>query len=363
MGTFAKMRRVVAVFGTQQFLARLSQPEQGQSFWPTGRTRATGSWRASATSKRARLLCQEACPTCWPASADPKLLDIGVDDRSLLLRAVYRDDVATMLRFLERAGGVDVVIGPNGETPLAVACSEGSSAVVEELLKSKADPNAIDADGSTCLALACSHGQLDIVDLLMKDGSTDASIRDKHGFTALHKAIQNRYQHLVHSLLSYRVNPNTAAPGSGQLKVERPVHMVLRPLTMQQPQNAAIRAGMLDSLLGFGANAKAKDGDGDTPLHLCARQGDLWGLWALFGRVPDANQAAFVSNRRGVTVMDEAASWGIDAVIVAHAARFLAPVRRILEDYWVPLTFAFNLMFTCFLWTRFLQYRSFIKGA
>merc|ERR1712151_1002751 len=91
---------------------------------------------------------------------------------------------------------------------------------------------------------------------------------------------------------------------------------------------------MGEVLLGYGADPLLGDVHGDTPLHLCARTGDIVGIWLLLVEMEDAQHITEVKNMAGVTVLQEADAWGVDAgIIVRLAVSLPRPVKRYLLSW------------------------------
>uniref|UniRef100_A0AAY5EXU8 KN motif and ankyrin repeat domains 4 n=1 Tax=Electrophorus electricus TaxID=8005 RepID=A0AAY5EXU8_ELEEL len=85
----------------------------------------------------------------------------------------------------------------SGQTALMLAVSHGRSAMVQVLLKFKADANVQDHEGSTALMSACEHGHTEIVTMLLDTPGCDTSLMDKNGHTALSKAIRASHSEIV----------------------------------------------------------------------------------------------------------------------------------------------------------------------
>ena len=139
--------------------------------------------------------------------------------------------------------------GEDGVTSLATACLEEVLDVVELLLKAGADPMAADSDGMNCLHLAAQLSNAALLKLLLDlpAKKPDVNKADKSGNTPLHFAVE----------------PSDAA-------------------------DAAAAGECVTMLLNYGANAAAKNGDGNTAQDL-----------ASLGEVKTALQGGNKSSRRG----------------------------------------------------------------
>jgi len=145
------------------------------------------------------------------------------------------------------------------ETPLQQAAHRASVLTVKALLKNGANVNAQDIYGSSTLHTAIFYSREDIVRCLIEYGA-DANIKDKFGLTPLHSFAS----HLIPNFFIGRmlienggadVNANSKWQGT-------PLHI------------AASRSTSITSafLIENGANARAVDCFGSTPLH-CAVKG------------------------------------------------------------------------------------------
>jgi len=79
-----------------------------------------------------------------------------------------------------------------GETPLHVACANGSIRCVELLLHKGCDIDAVDKSGRGALHYAVESGNYDIV-LWIMDECRSTDVPDSAGVTPLHIAIQNDF--------------------------------------------------------------------------------------------------------------------------------------------------------------------------
>ncbi|KAM9380299.1 BRCA1-associated RING domain protein 1 [Phaethornis superciliosus] len=87
-----------------------------------------------------------------------------------------------------------------GETLLHVASIKGDLAVVEQLLKSGADPNVKDNAGWTPLHEACNHGHREVVELLLQSKASVNSTGYQND-SPLHDAVKNGHVSIAELLL------------------------------------------------------------------------------------------------------------------------------------------------------------------
>lgn len=131
----------------------------------------------------------------------------GLDDA--LMGASRKGDLRAVQRLLDRGANPNVRgTGPLSKmradksmTPLRIATGVPSGAVVKELLRRGADPNAQDEDGDTALIQAASARHLDVTQILLRSGA-DPNIRSDGGWTALKYAVANGNTAIVQELLA-----------------------------------------------------------------------------------------------------------------------------------------------------------------
>lgn len=138
------------------------------------------------------------------AAASSSVLAGAYDD---LIAAVYRDDTHAVMDLVSR--GMDVnSVDPAGNTLLHVAARNGNNALVEALLKQKANPNARNRVGDTPLALAAYNGKQTAIDSLLAAGAQINS----PGWNALHYAVFAEQPEIVAHLLSKGAQVDLRAP-------------------------------------------------------------------------------------------------------------------------------------------------------
>eukprot|EP01116_Phalansterium_solitarium_P021585 TRINITY_DN6777_c0_g1_i2.p1 TRINITY_DN6777_c0_g1~~TRINITY_DN6777_c0_g1_i2.p1 ORF type:complete len:472 (-),score=63.31 TRINITY_DN6777_c0_g1_i2:202-1617(-) len=181
------------------------------------------------------------------------------------------------------------------------ACARGDSAVVRQILegdRARLDLHALDEDGNSALHWACVGGHVDIVRMLLETGS-DAELRSRDGFTALHSVAQEDH-HQVLSLLvdrgakvdapNFEDNRNTtlhyaACWGASQcvkILLSRRADVNCQAKDRSTPLSFAAEKGHVEiakMLLDAGADLESKNDSeekgGATPLLLAAHNGQL----------------------------------------------------------------------------------------
>jgi len=99
------------------------------------------------------------------------------------------------------------LIPHGGETALMFAARIGDLASAKLLLAAGANANDADAWGVSAMVLAAHSGFTELVEFLLDSGADANAIGP--GFTALHEAVMRRDERMVTALLSHGANPNT----------------------------------------------------------------------------------------------------------------------------------------------------------
>jgi uncharacterized protein len=211
----------------------------------------------------------------------------GRDGTPALHWTIRVDDLETAGQLL-RAGADPKLVTRYGVTPMSVAASNGSAAMLKLLLESGADPNAPDGAGDTPLMAAAQVGSLDSVKALLAAGAT-LDARDKtFQQTALMAAIRANQTEIVRYFIQQGASVNAqtrtgdaprwvlpnSVPGFGhgigiiRGGIPERGSRYLIPGAMT-PLLYAARDGRLTSatlLLDAGANIEQADANGITPL-------------------------------------------------------------------------------------------------
>jgi ankyrin repeat protein len=138
------------------------------------------------------------------------------------------------------------------DTPLKAAAGKGRVEVVRYLLDEGADINLM-PDGSSPLARACHYGHVEVVALLLARGADTGPSDD--GWTPLMAASSEGHMDVVELLLAHGCGHiDLQFPSSGQSAL----HWAC----------ACPRAGVVEVLLGAGADPHVVDHFGDTPLSI-----------------------------------------------------------------------------------------------
>lgn len=134
----------------------------------------------------------------------------------------------------------------------------GDAEFVKYLLtEARVDPNAVNGNGVTALMTVCRNGSLDIAKLLVAHGAK-VDLSDHYGSTALHEAIQAQDPEVLAWVLPQTLQLVNRGDGWGR----RPAH------------HAAEKSDalpLLRLLVKAGANLELRDSDGESVLHVAAR--------------------------------------------------------------------------------------------
>ena len=184
----------------------------------------------------------------------------------------------------------------SGETPLHMAAARGHLSVVRALISEfKADVNACTENGETPLHLAADRGHLSVVQVLISEFKADVNAHTKSGETPLHKAAAWGHLSVVLELISEFKADVNACSNSGSTPFNMAVHGIAYnnnedvALALMNEFHCDTKGGtpyihtacergwvnLVRALVQkHGTDiVTAKDGNGNTPLHVVAMSG------------------------------------------------------------------------------------------
>jgi len=193
------------------------------------------------------------------------------DGSTALHWAAYRDDVDIAKLLIQSRANVKAKTRLADMTPLHLAATNGSSAMIELLLKVGAEPNVPNGNGTTPLMLAAASGRTDAIKALLDHGA-DVNARDfNNGQTALmFAAARNRGPAIL-------------------LLVDRGANLALTSKVNQVRPNASGKN--VNGGAGEGVTNSAEVG-GNTALLYAARDGLMDAVQALIAAGANVNEAS-----------------------------------------------------------------------
>src|SRR4030095_10339295 len=187
---------------------------------------------------------------------------------------------------LIRAGAKPQVANRDGATPMFLAAVNGSSAMIEVLLKAGADPNAaVLSHGETALMMSSRTGKVEAVRVLVENGAAVNAAENLRGTNALMWAAEQGHAEVVRFLLEHGADVRAQSAVVKQLG--RNGLVFARPDADGRPNGEpmggltallfATRQGALESvraLVTAGADVHQVSADGSSPLLVAIQNGN-----------------------------------------------------------------------------------------
>jgi ankyrin repeat protein len=272
-------------------------------------------------------------------------------DGTTALHWAVRNDDATLVDRLIRAGANAKAENRYGVTPIALACENGSAPVVERLLKAGVSANTTGPLGETALHLCARTGKADAVRMLLTNGARVDTIENWRGQTPLMWAAAEGNVDAMRMLIEAGadVNARSSIIVWERQRSEEPRDKWLPPGGLT-PLLFASRDGKVASaraLLDAGADINLVDPDRHTPLILALTNGQFDVAGLLIERGADVNmedkvgQTALYAAVNGHTVPasnrpapretdDTLSSLDVIKMLLAKGAKVDAPLRAAL---------------------------------
>lgn len=200
----------------------------------------------------------------------------GSDGRTVLHRAAYFDQTASIDALVEAGANTEARDRHIGWTPLHGAAAEGSSNAIVALLRHGAKKDALDWHGRSPLHLATQEGHIDVVRALLSAGADTSLCCGKSELTALDVAVTEGHADVMREILESGVDVNVNATDS-------------RGLTILHHAAYADEPWAIDALLKAGADAEAQDNAASTALLVAADQGCACAAEALLAAGANVN--------------------------------------------------------------------------
>ena len=204
--------------------------------------------------------------------------------------------------------------------PLFLAVNRHATEAVAELLRAKADPNALDPRGRSLLFEALPHAPT--LQALLESGA-NPNVADSEGDSPLFRAVYTTNQPAVELLLAHQADTTAARKSDGWTPLHLAAALGVKPIAElllnagaainvtskrgETPLHVAVRYDMPEVaalLLARKADPNAKDIEGQTPLHFAVANGQSAMATLLLANQADPNER----NNSGLTPLDLAKS-------------------------------------------------------
>lgn len=144
---------------------------------------------------------------------------------------------------------------------LVNAVQQNNFELVEKLISQGYNVNQKDADGNSLLIISSANGNAEIVKLLLSSGALLSDVDANMKATALHAAAYLGYPEVMNILIEQGIDLNIQGPYNG--------YTALHDAILQNNIEG------IKILLDSGANTELRGKDGNTPLMLAKKQGNL----------------------------------------------------------------------------------------
>ena len=248
------------------------------------------------------------------------------DGTTALHWAAYGDDPEMAKLLIEAGANVKASTRLGGLTPLLMAATNGSAAMIDLLLKAGADVNSTDAHETTPLMLAAASGSSDAVKTLLDHGAEVNAREATWGQTALMFASALNRAAVIDLLIAHHADANVTSKA-----------VSLAPYT---PYNANEKDQEVDPY----ANTPRAMG-GMTALHYAAREGQGDAVRSLVEGGANINQSSAADNTSVLTEAIINGHYDIAKFLLDHGADpkvintdGLGPLYALIDMQWANRT-------------------------
>jgi ankyrin repeat protein len=258
------------------------------------------------------------------------------------LHLASREGMIEAVRLLIEHGADATILDKHGSTPLhlASAARHGNVEGVCLLIEHGADITAQDKEGSTPLHLASQSEHMEFTRFLVEHGA-DLTVQDMNGSTPLHLASKYARVEIVRFLVEHGANPTVQdkegstplhlasySPGDMDESLELfNEHKNIRELGWEVDerelrQEMASLSGNVEVsrvLVEHGADVRAQNKEGSTPLHLASRHGTVGVARFLLEQGADVA----TEDNEGLTPLHLASRegyMGVEKLLIEHGA-------------------------------------------
>jgi len=218
-----------------------------------------------------------------------------------LMEAASRGNLNEVKKQL--AAGAEInTRSPAGLTPLMLALFYGSGhdEVINFLIESGADLNAVDVNGNTGLMIAIERNSNEGVVALINHKAA-VYVKNNEGRTALHIAAKHLYRKSVQALLEAKseVTASSAGVDVRGVEVNGRDNSGRTPLMLAADNEGFVPDEVMALLLDHGAQIDDQDPQGNTALMFAAKAGSMSGVEYLVSRKANIN----LKNSSGETAL------------------------------------------------------------
>ncbi|MHC9537914.1 MAG: ankyrin repeat domain-containing protein [Vulcanimicrobiota bacterium] len=197
-----------------------------------------------------------------------------------LRHAIAKDNINMAAMLIARGANVNRT-NNQMSTPLHCAAFKGNLPITKLLLSNGAALNIHDSQGATPLHMTADNGKREVAEYLISQGA-EVDSTDLRGATPLHYAVTFNHKDVAQLLIAHGADVNSRdtngatpifyvkAPDMTELLVSKGADVKIRCGTLATPLHAASEgcpSEVLSILIDKGANIRAEDEKGRTPLH------------------------------------------------------------------------------------------------